>query len=221
MHSLALIFLIPLISYLLGLKKTTPVEFSEMSEAAAKNVADGLALGFYFGFLRLILPHLMEILNLSDNEVDGYPARDLIVDHKLFIVIPKECNCASSFSVVDPNIQYVAEAHQKTISRAGTVRRAYKNSIYKVNSPTHGVFYCLMEYATPLMSMFEMHADSRCNFTSEDRDQQVGMFYRRLKEILDNDERCRGRYHLVLTSNSRESLADVIAKEILKSRLSS
>ena len=191
-----------------------------MNEAGTKNVANGLAWSFYFGYLKLILPGIMEVINLSDNEIEGCAARDLVEDHKLFIIIPKDCNCASSFSEVDPNIKFVTEAHERIISRAGNQRRVYKNSIYKVMSG-HGTFYCLMEYATPLLSMLEMQSDIRCSFTREDKDQQVVLFYRRLKEILDNDERCRGRYHLVLTSNARTDLADVMGKEILKSRHSS
>ena len=217
-HALLQLCLVPIVSYLLGLRRATQAEVSEMNEAATKNVASGLAWSFYFGYLKLILPGIMEVINLSDNEVDGQAARDLIVDHKLFIVIPKDCNCASSFAEVDPNIQFVSEAHERIISRAGNQRRVYKNSIYKVRSATHGTFYCLMEYATPLLSMFDMQNDARCSFTREDKDQQVVLFYRQLKEILDNDERCKGRYHLVLTSNARTDLADVMASEIVKSR---
>lgn len=219
-HTLVQICLVPLISYLLGLKKATPAELSEINEAATKNVADGLARSFYYGYLKLILPSLLETINLSDNEVDGYAVRDHIVDHKLFIVMPKDCKCTTNFADVDPNIQFVTEAQQKILSRAGNQRRVYKNSIYKVNSLIHGEFYCLMEYATPLLSMDAMQADPRCSFTEEDRDQQVVLFYKLLKEILDKDEQCKGKYHLVLTSNARADLADVIGSEILKSRLS-
>ena len=220
-HTLIQICLVPLISYLLGLKQATPAELSQINEAATKNVADGLARSFYYGYLKLILPSLLETINLSDNEVDGYAVRDHIVDHKLFIVMPKDCKCTTNFADVDPNIQFVTEAQQKILSRAGNQRRVYKNSIYKVNSLIHGEFYCLMEYATPLLSMYDMEADPRCSFTKEDRDQQVVLFYKLLKEILDKDEQCKGKYHLVLTSNARTDLADVMGNEILKSRHSS
>ena len=221
-HSLTLLimqlWLAPLISYLLGLKTANQAEVSEMNEIATKNVADGLAWSFYYGYLKLIVPSIMEVINLSENEVDGLPVRDHINHHKLFIVIPKDCNCASNFAEVDRNIEFVSETHERIISRAGNQRRVYKNSIYKVRSSANETFYCLMEYATPLLSMFEMQNDARCSFTREDRDNQVVLFYRRLKEILEKDERCRGKYHLVLTSNARTDLADIMAKEIMKSR---
>ena len=77
-----------------------------------------------------------------------------------------------------------------------------------------------MDFATPLLSILDMQTDPRFTFTREDKDQQVALFYKRLREILDRDERCKGKYHLVLTSDAREDLADVIGKEVLKSRLS-
>ena len=211
--------LVPLVSFLLGLKRATQAEISELNEAGTTNVANGLAQIFYSGYLKLILPGIMEVINLLENDIDGQAARDIIEDHKLFIVIPKDCNCASTFAEVDPNIKFVSEAQARVMSRAGTQRRVYKTSIYKVVSD-HGTFYCLMEFATPLLSILDMQTDPRFTFTREDKDQQVALFYKRLREILDRDERCKGKYHLVLTSDAREDLADVIGKEVLKSRLS-
>ena len=208
---------VPLLSYLLFLRQASPIELSDMSGTSTKNIADGLAWSFYFGYLKLILPSIMEVINLSENEVDGMPIRDHIEDHKLFIVIPKDCNCAGNFASVDPNIQFVSETHEKIISRAGNRRRVYKNSIYKVTSSKNETFYCMMEYATPLLIMLDMERDPMCFLTREERDRQAVMFYTKLKGILEGDKYCRGKYHLVLASNTTD-LSDKMAKEILASR---
>ena len=117
--------LVPLVSFLLGLKRATQAEISELNEAGTTNVANGLAQIFYSGYLKLILPGIMEVINLLENDIDGQAARDIIEDHKLFIVIPKDYNCASTFAEVDPNIKFVSEAQARVTSRAGTQRRVY------------------------------------------------------------------------------------------------
>ena len=210
--------LIPLIYHVLGFTEATQVEFSEMNESQSKNVADGLAWSYYFGYLKLVLPDLHDTINRTDQEIDGVALRDHIEDHKMFIVIPKDCYCYESFNKVDERIEFVSSTADLEISRAGVQRRVYKQSVYKVQSSNGETFYCLMEYATPLLSMFDMVKERRSGFTDADKEQQADMFYRRLKEILDGDMACIGKYHIVLTSNANRNLADIMAKEIMKSR---
>ena len=212
------IWLVPLLSYALGLRKATQVEVSAINEEETKNVAGGLAWSFYFGYLKMILPSIKETINLTDNEIDDMALRDHIIDHKVFIIIPKDCNCFQNLADFDQNIQFVSQTHEQRISRAGIQMRVYKNSIYKITLSTKQTFYCLMEFATPLLSMYEMEKEPRCGFTTADKESQVTLFYKQLKMILEGDEKCRGRYHLVLLSSAKDGLADVMAKEIMLSR---
>lgn len=210
--------LIPLVYHVLGFTEATQVEFSEMNESQSKNVADGLAWSYYFGYLKLVLPDLHDTINRTDQEIDGVALRDHIEDHKMFIVIPKDCYCYKSFSEVDGRIEFVSSTANLEISRAGVQRRVYKQSVYKVQPSNGETFYCLMEYATPLLSLFDMATERRSGFTEADKEQQADMFYRRLKEILDGDMACVGKYHIVLTSNANRNLADIMAQEIKRSR---
>ena len=53
---------------------------------------------------------------------------------KLIIVSPQSCFCPGSFTDVDESIVHVGHIHFKA-SRAGTIDRDYKNSVYKVTDP--------------------------------------------------------------------------------------
>ena len=60
------------------------MELSQINENNNKNVADGLAWGYYFGYLKMVLPILAERIGQTDYKY-------LIPIHKLFILIPKTC----------------------------------------------------------------------------------------------------------------------------------
>ena len=59
-------FLIPQLAFLVGVRELSPVETSDISERENKNLADGLAWGYYFGYLKLVLPRLEEQIGKSD-----------------------------------------------------------------------------------------------------------------------------------------------------------
>ena len=188
---------VPLVSYLIGLRTPTAAEKSQLNEAESNNVADGLAYIYYFGYLKLILPRLDETINETDVLIDGVHFRDKIAANKLFIVLPKNCYCYESFDRMDPRITCIDNTKPLHISRAGVARRVYKNTIYKI-STTEKQFYCLMEYATPLQSLYDMYDmlkyDKNPDIESRELDQQAVQFVRRLSEILERDRNCDGKY---------------------------
>ncbi len=56
----------------------------------------------------------------------------------------------------------------------------------------------MLEYATPLLTLYNMSQDNRAGFGEPERRQQVLLFYRTLQEILENSLECRNRYTLIL-----------------------
>ena len=59
-------FLVPQLLFLVGVRELSPVETSEINERENKNVADGLAWSYYFGYLKLVLPWLEYKISESD-----------------------------------------------------------------------------------------------------------------------------------------------------------
>lgn len=59
-------------------------------------------------------------------------------------------------------------------------------------------YYCVVEYATPLLTLYQMSQDGSAGFSAWDRRQQVLLFYTSLSHILENSLECRNRYRLIL-----------------------
>ncbi|KAL0176288.1 hypothetical protein M9458_028618, partial [Cirrhinus mrigala] len=59
-------------------------------------------------------------------------------------------------------------------------------------------FSCVLEYATPLLTLHQMSHESSAGFGEKERKQQVLLFYRTLSQILEDSLESRNRYRLVL-----------------------
>ena len=93
-----------LIMFVIGAKKLSQAELSHLAETENKNIADGLAWSYYYGYLKLVLPHLYEQLEKAvapDFLVNGNDMRDAVDVRKVFIIISKECKCYKGLIEVD------------------------------------------------------------------------------------------------------------------------
>lgn len=57
---------------------------------------------------------------------------------------------------------------------------------------------CVVEYATPVLTLYKMSHESTAGFGETERTQQVLLFYRTLQDILERSLECRNRYRLIL-----------------------
>ena len=174
-------FLVPQLVYLVGLRELSPVETSEINERENKNVADGLAWSYYFGYLKLVLPKLEHQIIKSEK------FRYKITKKKLFILLPKNCAAGSDITASDPRVTMVDSLDPLEINRAGIKKRSYKHTVHKIEieRPDGKVneYHCVVEYATPLLSLFEMSRNSEAGLSRQERDHQVGTGLR--KAMLD------------------------------------
>ena len=180
--------------------------------------------GAYFGYLSLVLPELDKSINeLGDLQIDGAHFRDLVAENpfteKMFIVLPKNCFCPKSFEQVDSRIKCVSGVKLAEKDRYGVARHVYKSTIYKVSAQNR-TFYCLLEYALPLQTLHDMYKKlrgtrGRPKFALKELDQQVVQFLRKLKNILEGDLSCRGKYVVITVGDVHENLADVIVDQIM------
>lgn len=180
----------------------------------AGNVAHGLAWSYFYGFLNLVLPNLGERVKKWDywdthpealqQTVSGKEGKETVnrprIIPKLIIVSPQSCFCPESFTDADKNIVFVGHIPFKA-SRAGNINRDYKNSVYKVTDPdTLEVYYAILEFATPILSLYEMEQGAIAGLNTTQKDAQRVLFDTKLQEILEhsNNRQCRG--HAVLLS---------------------
>ena len=163
-------FVAPQLLFLVGLRGLSRVEVSQIIEKENKNVAAGLAWSYYFGYLKLVLPHLEGQIGKSDY-------RYQIVQKKLFILLPKNCYTYSRIEDTDPRISYAGSLDSYHFNRGGILQRSYRHPVHRIEMPLPNgeviEYHVIVEYATPLMSLYDMSLNPECGMSREERDEQV------------------------------------------------
>ena len=155
---------VALLSFAVGCREPSILEVSRVNERENQNVADGLAWGYYFAFLKVVLPKLDEQIGKSVRY------RDKISRKKLYILIPKNGYIFPTIQDADSRVT-VAETLKFTIYRAGTPR-TYTLTVHSIQlaSETEPC-YLVLEYCTTLMTLYEMN--TQAGLSREQRDEQV------------------------------------------------
>ncbi|XP_063344015.1 stimulator of interferon genes protein [Pelmatolapia mariae] len=213
---LVLVFVLYPLLKVSGVLGPSAVEVSDICEGRKKNVAHGLAWSFYLGYLRLVLPHLEQSIaafcatHQLNNISWGRGSR------KLLILIPLNANISHKLEDEDENIQFYDNLPNNEIDRAGVRGRVYKHSVYRIMDENRKVHECVVEYATPLLTLYNMSQESSAGFGEPERRQQVLLFFRTLQDILEHSLECRNRYKLILLNDEQEDDPHFLSKAILR-----
>ncbi|XP_041728059.1 stimulator of interferon genes protein isoform X1 [Coregonus clupeaformis] len=199
----------------LGVLGPSEVEVSEICEKRKMNVAHGLAWSFHLGYLNLVLPRLEGSIAefRASNMVGPFETKG---SRKLLILLPLNANITHKLEDADTNINFHDNLPNTEIDRAGVRGRVYKHSVYSVLDKDRQVHHCVVEYATPLLTLYKMSQESSAGFGEKDRREQVLLFYRTLQDILDRSLECRNRYRLILLNDEHEDDPHFLSKAILK-----
>ncbi|KAI1898492.1 hypothetical protein AGOR_G00072910 [Albula goreensis] len=200
-----------------GVLGPAPVEIQQICEQQKMNVAHGLAWSFYTGYLKLVLPRLENSINQyrDQNNSNILRYRD---SWRLHILVPLSAFIPDKIEEADRNVHFLHNLPDIVINRAGVRNRVYKHSMYEVLDHLRQPHHCVVEYATPLQTLYQMSQDSSAGLSAEDRRQQVLLFCRTLKSILEESLECRNRYRLIILDDDQEAEQDshFLSKEILK-----
>nr|QJX14472.1 stimulator of interferon genes [Pelodiscus sinensis] len=203
-----------LLNFTFGLQRPSAVEMSEICEKNNRNVAHGLAWSYYVGYLKFVLPRLKDLI--SEFNRDNKNLLACKETWKLHILLPLSCEIYNDLEKADSHIQYCKDLPELVLDRAGTKRRVYKQSIYGVMGEDKKLSYCVVEYATPLQSLYAMSQDESAAFSRQDRLEQAQLFCRTLEEILQSSKECAGCYRLVVYEDSGDSNSHFLSKELLR-----
>ncbi|XP_068960440.1 stimulator of interferon genes protein isoform X2 [Petaurus breviceps papuanus] len=212
----ALVGLSQALSFLLGLQSLSPAEISEVCEKRHLNVAHGLAWSYYIGYLKLILPGLqarIQVYNQFNKDVLRSPE-----GHRLHILIPLDCKVPDNLSQADPNIRFLQELPEHRADRAGVKGRVYSNSIYTIWENGQQAEVCVLEFATPLQTLFAMSQDERAGFSRKDRLEQAKLFCRTLEDIFEDAPEARDCCRLIVYQEPEDGALSnfSLSKEILR-----
>ncbi|XP_053369738.1 stimulator of interferon genes protein [Clarias gariepinus] len=195
-----------------GVLGPTPVEILEVCESRKLNVAHGLAWSYYLGYLKFVIPEL-------ENQIKKHKTltgQDLH-SARLHILLPLSAAAPAKIEEEDQNIHFHTNLPELKVDRAGVRGRVFKHSIYKIRDDKQEEYYCVVEYATPLLTLYHMSQDSTAGFSEQDRRQQVLLFYRTLSHILESSLECRNRYRLILLDNQQVDIhPHYVSTDIIK-----
>ncbi|KAE8286234.1 Stimulator of interferon genes protein [Larimichthys crocea] len=199
----------------LGVLGPSEVEVSDICEGRKMNVAHGLAWSFYLGYLRLVLPRLEDSITAfrATHQSSTFWGRG---NRKLLILIPLNANISHKLEDEDDSIHFYDNLPNNEIDRAGVRGRVYKHRVYRVQDEDGKGYNCVVEYATPLLTLYNMSQESRAGFGEPERRQQVLLFYTTLQDILENSLECRNRYKLILLNDEHEDDPHFLSKAILR-----
>ncbi|XP_014895962.1 stimulator of interferon genes protein [Poecilia latipinna] len=216
-QSWELVVLVPVLYALfksLGVLGPSEMEVSDICEERKMNVAHGLAWSFYLGYLQLVLPSLEKSIDsFRDSHRDSFWGRG---SQKLLILIPLNANISHKLEDEDSYIQFYDSLPNTELHRAGVRDRVYKHSVYRVKDERGKAHDCAVEYATPLLTLYRMSQERNAGFGEPERRQQVLLFYRTLRDVLDQSLECRNRYRLILIKDEHEDDPHFLSKTILR-----
>ncbi|XP_032106444.1 stimulator of interferon genes protein isoform X2 [Sapajus apella] len=212
--TLALLGFSQALNVLLGLKGLAPAEISAVCEKGNFNVAHGLAWSYYIGYLRLILPGFqarIRTYNQHNNNVLRGPA-----SQRLYILFPLDCGVPDNLSTADANIRFLDKLPQQTIDRAGIKGRVYTNSIYELLENGQRAGACVLEYASPLQTLFAMSQYGQAGFSREDRLEQAKLFCRTLEDILADAPESQNNCRLIVYQEPADGSSFLLSQEVLR-----
>lgn len=199
----------------LGVLAPSEVELSEICEGRKMNVAHGLAWSFYLGYLQIVLPRLgssIEEFCSSHSSIARLWSRG---SQRLLLLIPVNAHIPHKLEEEDDRIKFCDSLPNAQLDRGGIKGRVYKHSVYTVQDHKQQAHACVVEYATPLLTLYSMSQDNSAGFGERDRRQQVLLFYRTLRDVLERSLECRNRYTLILLNDEHEDDPHYLSKAIL------
>ncbi|XP_067038045.1 stimulator of interferon genes protein 2-like [Acropora muricata] len=201
------------LSFIVGCREPSTMEVSQINEKENKNVADGLAWSYYFGYLKLVLPNLDKRIGKSEEY------KSIISKRKLYILLPKNCYTYGTIDNADSRVEIAGNLEDYKVNRGGILERVYRHTVHRIRRPRPDggedePYFLVLEYAAPLITLYDMSENNEAGLEAEQRDEQVVLFYRKLTEILDKCQECRNKYELVPFSGEDNQIADVLVQKI-------
>ncbi|KAL2088621.1 hypothetical protein ACEWY4_015520 [Coilia grayii] len=202
-----------------GVLAPSATEMSEISESQQMNVAHGLAWSFYLGYLKLVLPLLEAAVEKYNVQRRGLSAEGALGGpwaSRLHILLPLSASVCAHLEDDDPRVCFHDNLPPMEMDRAGVRKRVFKNSVYSIRDANGQAHYCILESATPLLTLHQMSEEGSAGFGVSERRQQVLLFYRTLRGILEASPDCRNHYRLILLDDTNASEPHFLSTEILK-----
>ncbi|XP_014295717.1 stimulator of interferon genes protein homolog isoform X1 [Microplitis demolitor] len=193
----------------------------------------GMAYSYYYGYLKIILPSdgvnnpgLRAKMEDYEHNQSTSEVKITIPVKKLFILIPESGHIPPDLRDASNNwLESTTNLENEIRDRAGTKRRTYRNTVYKIHPGGEGQkrrpVYIVVEGATPMLTFYEIlqHSHKHSDTYKKNRVQIIAAFYKTLQNILNDNAECRDTCELVYYKDYDKNGTRVNIGEILLDRI--
>ncbi|KAF7990015.1 hypothetical protein HCN44_008689 [Aphidius gifuensis] len=215
------------LSCMLNMNENKLTDDESIQEVEGIDYGRGMAYSYYYGYLRFVLPS--DGINNPGirSKIEMYEASEnvTIPVKKLFILIPESGYIPPDLSEASNYRLEGAKSLQSEIrDRAGTKRRDYKNTVYKIHpnnyEPGHRPVYIVVEGATPMLTLYEIlqHNHEQTATYRRNKKQIVASFYETLAKLV-SDPSCRNVVELVYYQDDDDTGNRINVAEMLLDRI--
>lgn len=173
---------------------------------------------YYCGFLQLVLPKLSdEKLSIRDrirNDLPCYEDNPRNMPRRMLLLVPSGGFFPPCMSDKDPGIIDAELFLHQSAHRAGHQDRDYKNPVSTITDARGMNYHCVLEVASPVLTMYEMAEHAQCGAKKEDLEIEVCRFYYALKEVV-NALMLDNHVHVIyFPDDGRRLLSDLLLENI-------
>lgn len=167
--------------------------------ASGLDYGSGMAISYYYGYLKLVLPTLGDYQSKSIRDrIDDYEDREHVrfPVKKLFILVPDSMYTPNTLD--GPTLTARSTLEPLVLNRAGIPKRVYHNAVYCIENT--GGWYVAAEGASPLKTYYEALRSSNGGGGGDlerYRPEILAAFVHQLRRLLTEDEDCRDLYEVV------------------------
>ncbi|XP_077540576.1 stimulator of interferon genes protein-like isoform X1 [Haemaphysalis longicornis] len=188
-------------------------------------VGENLAWAFALSYLHVLVDpcsrlHDRSLCSLRDRMIQYEQDNEVkLAVHKLVILMPASCYIEPELgSGGDDDIEVANPMDDLVVSRAGTRKRSYTNTVYKIrNGSGESPYYVVAEGATPLLTLNDMRECGE--LTSEQQREQMTNFCDKIRELMEANAACRSRFLLLQYQDTNEDGSPVPVSSVLRNAI--
>ncbi|XP_065165857.1 stimulator of interferon genes protein homolog [Atheta coriaria] len=208
--------------------KTAPIYNSiQISNPKTMDVGAGMAIGFFHGYLRILLPNNPQNDRGLKHVMEIYEAKERIkfARRALYILVPLSLHCPFRLTDMSDIMEESSSLAAIEEDRAGVKNRNYKNSVYKIKCQRpdgkEGRIYVAAEYASPLKT-FKESVESDGKFALHYQQHKTDIlwkFYTTIVQLVKEDPLTDGLCEFIYYADFDKRGARVDIGKVLLKRL--
>ncbi|XP_025080290.1 stimulator of interferon genes protein-like [Pomacea canaliculata] len=152
------------------------------------NLSYGIVYNYYLGYLRFVLPGIQQRIDRWCQKHSNTQCFDARMSRKFYILVPVSCYCPHTLVDAGCAISFSGHVDDLELSRAGSLRRVYRHTVWSITKPNGQVLHFVGEYPSCLNTLYQMEMIRNTGLDSSERQRQREEFVARLRALLASND---------------------------------